>query len=365
MDIEDENHAKNISQWLEDNALSADSEYKQMSSDLEDSTMRFHNNQDQNEPGQEEAYGKMQQEAYNAHAAQIDDFIDIEGLEGGDNNALAYNDMLPTTSDLNFTPLLSPNASSILTPSLPSQTYSFTPLTSPMIDAIPNLRTKRTSVESDHKYTGHKDSLRSSRGTDIPPPMKKTKTPSSTPAFGPVTSRRSSPLLQPKKGSNNTTPVLISNNNSSFNQDFALPESSLPGPVTPLDLMGFKVQKQQSEDKGKSKSADKKATHKLAEQGRRNRMNNAIQELDAILPLEMRKYVTTPSKATTVELACQYIQSLLERIGELEKPPQSSPNDKTTNDSTLPANASPEDQADNNYNPANDTDSISPLEFEK
>ncbi|ODQ80071.1 hypothetical protein BABINDRAFT_24993, partial [Babjeviella inositovora NRRL Y-12698] len=64
----------------------------------------------------------------------------------------------------------------------------------------------------------------------------------------------------------------------------------------------------------------KKQSHKIAEQGRRNRMNVAIQELYTLLPLDfIHRYqqdktdkgeVIIPSKATTVEVACDYIRWL-------------------------------------------------------
>jgi hypothetical protein len=56
--------------------------------------------------------------------------------------------------------------------------------------------------------------------------------------------------------------------------------------------------------------ADKKTSHKLAEQGRRNRMNQAIQDLGLLIPDEMNADVAIPSKATTVEMACLLIQNL-------------------------------------------------------
>lgn len=54
----------------------------------------------------------------------------------------------------------------------------------------------------------------------------------------------------------------------------------------------------------------KKEVHKVAEQGRRNRLNNALTELHALIPQDLKETVLIPSKATTVELACQYIKIL-------------------------------------------------------
>lgn len=60
----------------------------------------------------------------------------------------------------------------------------------------------------------------------------------------------------------------------------------------------------------------KKASHKVAEQGRRNRMNVAIHELASLIPKKYHDEVLIPSKATTVELASKYINDLLEELGK-------------------------------------------------
>lgn len=67
------------------------------------------------------------------------------------------------------------------------------------------------------------------------------------------------------------------------------------------------------------KMPTKKASHKLAEQGRRNRMNNAIQELSLLIPPEFHEKAPIPSKATTVELAAEYISTLLNEIEGLKQ----------------------------------------------
>ncbi|QLL32271.1 hypothetical protein HG536_0C04400 [Torulaspora globosa] len=55
----------------------------------------------------------------------------------------------------------------------------------------------------------------------------------------------------------------------------------------------------------------KKEVHKVAEQGRRNRLNSALTDLSSLLPPELKESIPIPSKATTVELACTYIRQLL------------------------------------------------------
>ncbi|KAG7928146.1 hypothetical protein KL925_001446 [Ogataea polymorpha] len=75
---------------------------------------------------------------------------------------------------------------------------------------------------------------------------------------------------------------------------------------------GVYYTKARSNSGGSSKSSqtDRKMTHKLAEQGRRNRMNVAIQDLEKIIPDALKNEVAVPSKATTVELSSKYIQIL-------------------------------------------------------
>ncbi|KAI0464974.1 hypothetical protein LJB42_000190 [Komagataella kurtzmanii] len=69
-----------------------------------------------------------------------------------------------------------------------------------------------------------------------------------------------------------------------------------------------------------SKSDDpKKVNHKLAEQGRRNRMNFAIQRLEDLIPGDYKEDTTVPSKATTVEMAVKYIKELQNQLEKLEE----------------------------------------------
>ena len=69
----------------------------------------------------------------------------------------------------------------------------------------------------------------------------------------------------------------------------------------------------------KEKPTAKKASHKLAEQGRRNRMNTAVQALGTLIPQNYHDQVAIPSKATTVELASKYIEDLVNEIDDLKR----------------------------------------------
>ncbi|CDK25328.1 unnamed protein product [Kuraishia capsulata CBS 1993] len=84
------------------------------------------------------------------------------------------------------------------------------------------------------------------------------------------------------------------------------------------------------------KMPDKKVNHKLAEQGRRNRMNVAIQELEQLIPEPLRKTVVVPSKATTVELASRYIAHLQEQIRQMRGLENNDPSCLSSNSSISP-----------------------------
>lgn len=84
------------------------------------------------------------------------------------------------------------------------------------------------------------------------------------------------------------------------------------------------LEAQNGEYSRREKPPTKKASHKLAEQGRRNRMNQAVYELAKLIPSLYHDQVSIPSKATTVELAASYIKDLLEELdstkyGDLHK----------------------------------------------
>lgn len=67
---------------------------------------------------------------------------------------------------------------------------------------------------------------------------------------------------------------------------------------------------------GRIKDESKREIHKVAEQERRNRLNNALSELTSLIPEELKKTVSIPSKATTAELACVYIRQLKDQLAK-------------------------------------------------
>lgn len=68
-------------------------------------------------------------------------------------------------------------------------------------------------------------------------------------------------------------------------------------------------------NKGGPKKND---THKMAEQGRRNRMNVAVSELGGLIPQKYHDEITVPSKATTIELGSRYIRELVDELEKLK-----------------------------------------------
>ena len=77
----------------------------------------------------------------------------------------------------------------------------------------------------------------------------------------------------------------------------------------------------------------KRTSHKIAEQGRRNRINTALQEIASLLPpstpyangqaspnmmMSGTAAQQSNSKASTVELAIEYIKSLQKELGEVK-----------------------------------------------
>lgn len=122
----------------------------------------------------------------------------------------------------------------------------------------------------------------------------------------------SSPRVKPtrsRKSSNSSNKVLPKSSSSSETTPVLTTQRTRSNSSSSLNNQGKKKME---------KPAMKKASHKLAEQGRRNRMNVAVQELSNLIPQSYHDKVTIPSKATTVELASEYIRALLDEINELK-----------------------------------------------
>lgn len=114
-----------------------------------------------------------------------------------------------------------------------------------------------------------------------------------------------------------------SRGNSAYSSSKILPKSSSSSETSPiLHLEKSSISYSSSatnltKTKSTEKPATKKASHKLAEQGRRNRMNMAVHELTNLIPQVYHDEVSIPSKATTIELASRYIRDLIKENNEM------------------------------------------------
>lgn len=266
--------------------------------------------------------------------------------------------------DVVFTPLVSP----AVTPmdsmmQSTKQAGFFSPLTSPALEAKSPRRLKKQPVEEKKKY--------------------KRKTPGSTPIVGPTIPGRvtkQSPVIKPRRSGSYTAALTQQQQKGqqpqqqtqteTYPQDFSpVLESSMAPPktrtratsgvqqatpATPATLMNFKTGNSQSpvfppsddvpsrrtsisrqprqpadEDEDGDPSS-KKQSHKLAEQGRRMRMNKAILDLGYLIPESLQVTEAIPSKATTVEIATQYIRSLTNEVAVLRERLRSQGSDIST-----------------------------------
>lgn len=136
-----------------------------------------------------------------------------------------------------------------------------------------------------------------------------------SPALRPKISPSIKPLL-PDGGSgvtDNTHAILLA---SKSNYQNILDGTTVPGVVYPTSLS--------------TNLTSKRTSHKIAEQGRRNRINMALQEMQALLPSpqicgteakspETSAAQSNNSKAAKVESAIEYIKQLKQEVSEKDK----------------------------------------------
>lgn len=131
---------------------------------------------------------------------------------------------------------------------------------------------------------------------------------STTPLMGP---RRSSSISSKRKSGRNSsvssTSTLLATNHGNGSSTSLNSRSQFEehDPLEPRQ----DTSRQDTFDQQES-HLDKKVNHKLAEQGRRNRMNLLIQNLDKLIPNDWKKDVLVPSKLTTIEIAIEYLKYL-------------------------------------------------------
>ncbi|RLV90294.1 hypothetical protein JA1_004686 [Spathaspora sp. JA1] len=257
--------------------------------------------------------------------------------------------------DAVFTPLVSPAGTPLEKPYRAPVQASFEPLTSPALNAQPSFSTTNSTTSS----------ATSSSSTTV-----------TTTTSNATTDKRkyddSSSTSTYKRRTPHGTPILAASNKSSYSPPASKPRNGLALPETAISeeasmlppvggkpmlntsssnsmnngsapLMGFTMgvlaeeqgkppvsrrtssmsrknstSSSDSSSSKKEKPSTKKASHKLAEQGRRNRMNTAVHDLGSLIPQSYHDEVSIPSKATTVELASRYITELLKEIDALK-----------------------------------------------
>ncbi|CAI5759169.1 unnamed protein product [Candida verbasci] len=268
--------------------------------------------------------------------------------------------------DAVFTPLVSPAVTPLDKAASSSfqqgpVNVSFEPLTSPALNAQ-NSTTSNDRRRSASSVYAPQDSNQSNNSKSY-----KRRTPHGTPVLQANSSSKNykSPNIKPRNNGYSFEKLPESSisddkdSKSSTNSNDMLPPSGKPLEINDPPLMGFtmgklaeeenqnqnqsqnqkkltkpKVARKSSYSKSRStsssensspvlnkkpeKPATKKASHKLAEQGRRNRMNMAVHELGVLIPQSYHEEVSIPSKATTVELASKYIKALLKEIDQLK-----------------------------------------------
>ncbi|CCH42310.1 Mediator of RNA polymerase II transcription subunit 20 [Wickerhamomyces ciferrii] len=208
----------------------------------------------------------------------------------------------PTSGEYEMTPLPDPSVDqsingSMAPPSSTNTTNSNT-TTSNSIPTVTRRRSKKDSISSNGS------------GSNQP----------ATPAT----------LMNFKLESSNSPVILPSNGHQ---KSFSISQQQNGSISTHQQPQLSSHQRRPSED-----SDTKKASHKLAEQGRRNRMNQAIMELGDLIPEQLQQTISIPSKATTVELATRYILELKEenrRLKEVLLVENASPNSITTFHDTI------------------------------
>lgn len=238
---------------------------------------------------------------------------------------------LDILSSLDYTPLLSPGNPSQQPPQQQMPTSTLSPLSSP---ALPFNKRRESSQTSSHMSN------------------KRSKTPSTTPLLSSVfdflpdmdlqlppppnidsIKKHTSVLINPNHmRSANSSPVILPSSyplpNSLPNLDHApTPHTSAVSNTPQQSAIGTSIltrQNSRTSISGSAGGGDKKMTHKLAEQGRRNRMNVALQDLDKLIPDDYKRDIIVPSKATTVEMGCAYIKQLQDEIQRLKSASSSS-----------------------------------------
>jgi hypothetical protein len=242
--------------------------------------------------------------------------LDMEGIEGFSLPEAATNRpsmaRIESQSDGQVTPTLS---------SVGSKTPSFPPLPSPSFT--------RPRVSASASQSPQIDPMNGANGTRRTPsiaPRGQKKRASTSVLASPALLPRISPSIKPLlpggvSVSEDTASLLLT---SKSNYQNILEGTHLPGVSYPTELS--------------TNLTSKRTSHKIAEQGRRNRINTALQEIATLLPrgpgkesggeksgsgnengVKKGEGQSSNSKASTVELAIEYIKKLKQEVADAEK----------------------------------------------
>jgi len=247
-----------------------------------------------------------------------------------------------------FTPLVSP-AVTPLEKYQPPTAASFEPLTSPALHAADRLRSSSSMYGPGEDHSSSSYKRRTPHGTPIllaqnqsnnqsnstkPSPSLKGRSSSSfkvnnvsferlseASATSETAVNDGSSMLPPRGKNIEEQPPLMGFTMGRLAEESVRPRSTRKSSNSASSSTTSSpniIAKANGDKKGIEKPSTKKASHKLAEQGRRNRMNMAVQELGTLIPQDYHDEVAIPSKATTVELASKYIRALKSEIEELK-----------------------------------------------
>jgi len=244
------------------------------------------------------------------------------------------NFVLPEAANANKSPLPPSEAQSDgqMTPTLSSvgaKTPGFNPLPSPAVTRPKTVASTSQSPQIDSLNGSNAQNSSSRRTPQIAARGSKKRTSSSvmaSPALLPRISPSIKPLLPGGGSAEDTASLLLA---SKSNYQNILEGTHLPGVSYPTELS--------------TNLTSKRTSHKLAEQGRRNRINTALQEIAVLLPRVSGKdsggeksgsgepgdnnengggkgaSQSASSKASTVEQAIEYIKQLKQEVEEQRK----------------------------------------------
>lgn len=246
-------------------------------------------------------------------AENIENFELPESVSSGTFQKLALTPLITQTQ--------SPNTSSPAPESASGRNTAFQPLPSPVF-AKP--AAAASASQSPQLAPGSSATTPNSRRTPQLAPRGSKKRPSISsshvsPALRPRISPNIKPLLPGGVTAEDTASRLLA---SKSNYQNILEGNLVPGVSYPSELS--------------TNLTSKRTSHKIAEQGRRNRINSALQEIATLLPMEAlleskesggesgdkkdSKNGGVPnSKASTVELAIEYIKQLKQEVADAKK----------------------------------------------